>query len=211
MTITTCPHCHMRVLPRSDGTCPSCNGLIAQTESPPAPKASGVVIKKRAAPPPKKAARKKAAAKRAPSRKPAPPKAREVETLYQEYHRTALEVRRESIRTFLPYLIGGAILCAICTILNFFTWEEVLKADVVRRPSTVSWILIWTGVILLLGSALLGAIKGVQQGRALVRDIAQERAGFPEFYKAFIGRVWPKDGKISGPAYEKFLDIIAIG
>lgn len=211
MTITTCPHCHMRVLPRSDGTCPSCNGLVAQTEAPPAPKASGVIIKKRSAPPPKKTARKKAAAKSAPSRKPAPPKAREVEALYQEYHRTALEVRRESVQAFLPYLIGGVILCAVCIILNFLTWEKVLKVDVVSRPSTASWILIWTGVILLIGSALLGAVKAVQHGRTLVRDIAQERAGFPEFYKAFIGRVWPKEGKISGPAYDKFLAIISGG
>jgi uncharacterized Zn finger protein (UPF0148 family) len=208
MTITTCPHCNMRVLPRSDGTCPSCNGLVAQTEAPAAPKRSGGIIKKRAADKPtKKAVRKTVTAKRAPSS----PKKQEVEALYAEYHRTAVEVRGESVRVFLPYLIGGIVLCAACIILNFLTWEQVLRVDLVYQPSTASWLLIWAGVILLFGASLLGAIKGIQHGRILVRDIAQERVGFPAFYKAFIGRFWPKEGAISGAAYDKFLDIVSSG
>lgn len=202
MTITTCPHCRMRVLPRPDGTCPSCNGLVGQAE--PAPRPSAAVIKRASKP----AARKKAPAKAARPRPSAPPKARDVEALYLEYHQTAVGVRRETVRAFLPHLVGGVVLCAVCVGLSFFTWEEVLRVEMERQPSTASWVLIWTGVLLLLGSALLGAIRGHQWGKTLVRDLAQDRAGFPDFYKAFAGRVWPKEGMVTGPAYDKFLAIL---
>jgi hypothetical protein len=206
MTITLCPHCQMRILPRPDGTCPSCNGLIAQTEAPPPSKSYGAVIKRAAKP----AERKKAAAKTARPRPPAPPSARDIETLYQDYHQTAVEVRRESVRSFTPYLIGGIVLCVVSILLSFTTWDQVQGIDVAKisEPSTATWLLIWIGVILLLGSILLGAIKGGQWGKTLVRDIAQDRVGFPEFYKAFTRRVWPKEGMVSGPALEKFLKIV---
>lgn len=204
MTITTCPHCQMRVLPRPDGTCPSCNGVIAQTEATPPSRTSGAVVKRSAKP----VEKKKAAVKNARPRPPAPSSTRDIEMLYTDYHQTAVEVRRESVRAFYPYLIGGIVLCVVCVILSFTTWDQVLKETMTRQPSTASWVLIWLGVGLLLGSILLGAIKGDQWGNVLVRDIAQDRAGFPEFYKAFKKRFWPKEGMVSGPALEKFKTII---
>jgi len=33
MSMTTCPHCHTRVLPKSDGTCPSCTKMIRSHRS----------------------------------------------------------------------------------------------------------------------------------------------------------------------------------
>jgi hypothetical protein len=197
----------MRILPRPDGTCPSCNGLVAQKEAPAAPKTSGAVIKRSA----KTAERKKApAAGAVRSRAPASSGARDVETQYTEYRQTAVEVFRESLRAFYPYLIGGIVLAAVCVALSFAVWDQVSGIDVAvtRRPSTATWILIWLGVALLLGSILLGVLKGFQWGNVLVRDLAQDRTGFPEFYRAYLRRFWPKDEMVSGPALAKFLKII---
>jgi hypothetical protein len=206
MTITLCPHCQMRVLPKPDGTCPSCNGLIAQTDAPPPSKVSSAVAKQAA----KAAERKKAAPKSAAarSRPPAPPSTREIPALYQDYQQTAVEVRRGVMRKFISYLVGGILLCAVSAGVSFFTWDEVFVDNLARRPSTASWVLIWLGVVLLLGSIVLGAVKSEQWGNARVRDIAQDRAGYPEFYKAYKKRYWPKEGMISGPAYEKFLTLV---
>jgi uncharacterized Zn finger protein (UPF0148 family) len=32
MNITTCPYCKMKVIPKEDGTCPSCQSIISQKE-----------------------------------------------------------------------------------------------------------------------------------------------------------------------------------
>jgi hypothetical protein len=197
----------MRILPRPDGTCPSCNGLVARKEAPPPAKPSGAVIKRST----KVVEREKAApVKASRARTPAASGSRDVETLFTDYHQTAVEVFKESVRAFYPYLIGGIVLCVVCVLLSYTTWDQVTGIDVAvtRKPSTATWILVWLGVALLLGSILLGALKGDQWGNILVRDLAQDRAGFPEFYKAFKKRFWPKEGIVSGPALEKFKKII---
>jgi hypothetical protein len=205
MTITTCPHCQLRVLPRADGTCPSCNGLIAQTESSLSSKTSGAVIKRAA----KAAGRKKTAAKPAATRAPAAPNAKEIEAAYQDYLQTAKDVRAGSLHVFYPYLIGGIVLGVLCVILSFFTWD--INRNVfpyTNQPGPTTWVFIGLGIFILFAAIILGAVKGDQWGNAQGREIAQDRAGFPDFYKAFQKRFWPKEGLPTGPTYDKLLSIL---
>jgi uncharacterized Zn finger protein (UPF0148 family) len=202
MPITTCPHCHMRIWPRPDGSCPSCNGLITQTEaSAPASKSSSAVIKRSA-----KAANRKKTASRA-AKPPAPPSAREIEPLYRDYLQTAKDVRQSALRVFYPYLALGIVLAVVCIILSFFTWQSELSVDLTLKPQPVplTWVLIWGGIVVCLGLIVLGAFKGDQWGLVQARELAKDRTGFPEFYKAFIKRFWPKEEMITGPALKKFL------
>ncbi len=204
MPITTCPHCHMRIWPRPDGTCPSCNGLITQTEAPaPALKSSAAVIKRAA-----KAAEKKKTSSRS-AKPPAPPSARDIQPLYQDYLRTAKDVRRSVLRVFYPYLAAGIAVAAVGIAVSFLTWQEKV-ADVGFKfvPSPLSWVLIWGGVVIGLGLILLGAVKGDQWGLVQAREIAKDRTGFPEFYRAYVNRFWPKEGMVTGPELAKFLTFV---
>jgi hypothetical protein len=204
MPITTCPNCHMRIWPRPDGSCPSCNGLITQTEAPaPASKSTAAVIKRAA-----KAADKKKTASRA-AKPPAPPSAREIEPLYQDYLQTAKDVRQNALRVFYPYLALGIAVAVVGIAVSFFTWQQKV-ADVGFKfvPGPLSWVLIWGGIAVCLGLIVLGAIKGDQWGLVQAREIAKDRTGFPEFYRAFVKRFWPKEGMITGPALEKFLTFL---
>jgi hypothetical protein len=191
----------MRIWPRPDGTCPSCNGLITQTEAPaPASKSSAAVIKRAA-----KAAEKKKSTSRS-SRPPAPHSARDIEPLYQDYLQTAKDVRRSALRVFYPYLASGIAVAVIGIVVSFFTWQEQL-VEFTKKPQPVplTWVLIWGGVFIGLGLIVLGAIKGDQWGLVQAREIAKDRIGFPEFYRAYVKRFWPKEGMITGPALDKFL------
>ena len=204
MPITTCPHCNMRIWPKPDGSCPSCNGLISQAEAPaPAGKSSAAVIKRA----PKTTDRKKAASRAA--RPPAPPSAREIEPLYQDYLQTAKDVRQGSLRVFYPYLATGIAVAVVLIAASFFTWQEKLVVLTMKpQPVPLTWVLIWSGIVLCLGIIVLGSFKGDQWGLVQARDIARDRMGFPEFYKAFLKRVWPKEGMIAGPVLDKFLGIL---
>jgi len=205
MTITTCPHCQMRILPRPDGTCPSCNSLVAQTEAPPPSKPSGAVVKRAAKP----SERRKTAPKAGRSRPPAATSSREIEGVYREYHQTAKDVRTGSVRVLYRYLLAGIAIGVVSILISFLAWNQVLSGlTLVRQPSTASWVLIWFGIVVILGSLVLGAIKGEERGKARVRDIAQEWGGFPDFYKRYQKRYWPKDGMPAGPVYDKFLTIL---
>ncbi len=204
MPITTCPHCHMRIWPRPDGTCPSCNGLITQTEAPaPASKSSAAVIKRAA-----KAAEKKKTSSRS-AKPPAPPSARDIQPLYQDYLQTAKDVRRSVLRVFYPYLAAGIAVAAVGIAVSFLTWQEKV-ADVGFKfvPSPLSWVLIWGGVVIGLGLIVLGAVKGDQWGLVQAREIAKDRTGFPEFYRAYVKRFWPKEGMVTGPELAKFLTFV---
>src|SRR4030042_2082371 len=124
MTIPTCPHCQMRIIPRTDGTCPSCNGLVAQKDAPPpSTKATAGIIKHAAKtserkPPAPKAGK---AVRSAPS---AAPKAKEIESLYQEYLQTTKEVRQGARRVFYRYLALGIVIAAVSIVVSFFTWHH---------------------------------------------------------------------------------------
>src|SRR4030042_381160 len=123
MPITLCPHCQMRVWPRRDGTGPSCNGLITQTEAPPpSPKSSAAIIKRAA----KGAGRRKTASKTVRSGQPASPGPREIESIYQDYLQTAKDVRKGSLHIFYPYLIAGIVIAVLGILLSFRTWEPKL-------------------------------------------------------------------------------------
>jgi hypothetical protein len=204
MPITTCPHCHMRIWPRPDGSCPSCNGLITQTEAPaPASKSAAAVIKRAA-----KSADKKKTASRA-AKPPAPPSAREIEPLYWDYLETAKDVRQSSLRVFYPYLALGIAVAVVGVAISFLTWQQkVADVGFTRVPSPMTWVLVWGGIAIGLGLIVLGALKGDQWGLAQAREIAKDRTGFPEFYKAFVKRFWPKEGMITGPALNKFLTFL---
>jgi uncharacterized Zn finger protein (UPF0148 family) len=209
MTITTCPHCQMRVIPRPDGTCPSCNGLIGQTESPPsAPRASTTVIKRTA----KTASRRQSESKggkASRSTPPAPPSAKEIEPLFQEYLQITKDVRKGAQRVFYPYLALGIAVPAVCIAVSFLTWQEKLVGFALKpQPVPLTWVLIWGGIAAGLGVIVLGAVKGDRWGLAQAREIAKDRAGFPEFYKAFLKRTWPKAGLPVGPAFDKLLKIL---
>jgi len=50
MSIVTCPNCKMKVLPRSDGTCPSCQKIIVQPDGLPTRQEETQPTKKSTAP-----------------------------------------------------------------------------------------------------------------------------------------------------------------
>jgi uncharacterized Zn finger protein (UPF0148 family) len=209
MTITTCPHCQMRVIPRPDGTCPSCSGLIAQTESPPSPPRTSAAVIKRTA---KTAERKSPAsksAKAARSAPPAPPSAKDVEPLYQEYLQITKDVRKGARRVFYPYLALGIAVAVVCIAVSFLTWQEKLVGFALKsQPVPLTWVLIWGGIFAGLVLIVVGAIRGDRWGLSQAREIAKERIGFPEFYKAFLKRLWPKEGMPVGPAFDKLLTML---
>jgi hypothetical protein len=205
MALTICPHCQMRILPRLDGTCPSCNNLITQTETPPPSKPSGAVIKRAA----KSADRRKAASAAGRSRPQASPNAQAVEAAFSKHLETAQIVWKGSLRVALSYIVAGLILGVICVIFSFFTWEQEWGINsFVNKPSSATWVFIWIGVAVFLGFALFGAVKGNQWGKAQVRDIIHENPGFADFYKAYLRRYWPKSGMPVGPALDKFVEMI---
>jgi hypothetical protein len=201
-SITTCPHCHMRVLPRPDGTCPSCNGLIQEAPAP-VKRAAAAVVK----PAPKSAERRKAGAKPARS---AAPSAKEIEPVYRDYLQTANDIWRETLGAFYPYLIAGIVVCLALIAVSFATWEPNLNNvdPMVRVPNSLTWVLIWAGVAALLILIVIGAFVGERRANADVRGLAQDKQGLPDFYRAFIRRYWPKEGMVSGPALDKFLTMI---
>jgi hypothetical protein len=172
---------------------------------PPSPKSTAAVIKRTA----KKTARRKTASKKGRSAAPPSPTPREIESVYQDYLQTAKEVRRGSLRVFLPYLVIGIVIAITCIISSFFTWGEKLGIDRLERaPTPFTWVLIWGGILICLGLIVLGAFTGDQWGHVQAREIAKDRVGFPEFYRAFLKRFWPKEGMVTGSAYEKFLKFI---
>ena len=161
MPITTCPHCHMRIWPRPDGTCPSCNGLITQTEATaPASKSSAAVIKRAA-----KAADKKKTASRS--------------------SKASGSAQRAGYRTALPGLPadgqGRAPKC-LARFLSLPRGGDRRRRSLHRRqllhlaaesggyrlqarvPGPLSWVLIWGGIVVCLGLIVLGADQGRSMG-----------------------------------------------
>jgi hypothetical protein len=204
MRITTCPNCQMRVVPKPDGTCPSCYALIPQEGAAPVPKQSVSTSKKET----KAAGRKKSAPKESRPVLPGAPGKLSPEQIYGDYSKTARDVWNGSLRAGLPYLLGGVVLAIGCFVASRLTWEWVYLEKQVQRPSTESWVFFWLGIAFILGSLVLGAIKGDQWGKIQIREIVRTRTGFPEFYKAYQKRSWPKIGMPSGPAYDTFLTMI---
>jgi hypothetical protein len=204
MRITTCPNCQMRVLPKPDGTCPSCYALIPQEGAVPAPKPSVPISKKET----KTAGRKRAAPKPARPVASAAPSNQSAEQTFADYLKTAQDILNGSLRAGLPYLLAGVFLAIGCFVISRLTWESVYLDTMVQKPSTLSWVFFWLGIASILGSALLGALKGNQWGKIQIREIVRTRMGFPEFYKAYVRRYWPKIGMPIGPAYDTFLTMI---
>ncbi len=122
---------------------------------------------------------------------------------------TAKDVRRSVLRVFYPYLAAGIAVAAVGIAVSFLTWQEKV-ADVGFKfvPSPLSWVLIWGGVVIGLGLIVLGAVKGDQWGLVQAREIAKDRTGFPEFYRAYVKRFWPKEGMVTGPELAKFLTFV---
>jgi hypothetical protein len=203
-SITTCPHCHMRVLPRPDGTCPSCNGLINETEAPAPLKRSAAIVKSA----PKSAARKKAGAKSGRAAPSAPLSAKEIEPVYRDYLQTAKDIWRMSVRAVNPYLIGGLVIFLALVGISFATWQPDLVEPKIRAPGPTTWLLILIGFILLVALIVIGFLQGNRRGNVEIRDLAREKPGLPAFYRAFLRRYWPKEDMISGPALDKFLAMI---
>ncbi|MBN1438269.1 MAG: hypothetical protein JW929_02575 [Anaerolineales bacterium] len=212
MTITTCPHCQMRIIPRPDGTCPSCNGLVARKDPPPVARTGAAVIKRTAKMAPKTTARRQSASKAGKAARPAPPappSAKSIEPLYQDYLQSAREVRAGARRAFYPYLALGIIIPIASLAASFLTWQEQLVVfEKKPQPVPLTWVMIWGGIVIGLGVIVLGAIQGDRRGYAQAREVAKDRLGFSEFYAAFIKRLWPKEGMPSGAAFEKLLILL---
>jgi hypothetical protein len=194
----------MRVWPRPDGTCPSCNGLITHWESPPPPKPSSAVIKR----PPKAADRKKSVSRTGRSAASSTA-VRDIEPVYQDYLQTAKEVRQGTLGVFYRYLAGGIAFAVVCIIVSFLTWQEKLVEFTKKlQPVPLTWVLIWCGIVVGIGIVVLGAFQGDHWGHVQAREIAKDRIGFADFYRAFLKRSWPKEGMISGPMLDTFLVFI---
>jgi hypothetical protein len=205
MRITTCPNCQMRVLPKADGTCPSCYAVIPAEGAMPVTKAPAAPVKKET----KTAGKKKPAAKSARASLPTASPAQSPDQIYEEYLQTALEIWRGSLRVFLfPYFVSGAILGIACFILSRLTWEMVPLETMVLQPSSLSWVLFWLGIGIILASAVIGFFKADQWAKVQIRDIVHTRTGFPDFYKAYRKNYWPKTGMPAGDAYDTFLSLI---
>jgi hypothetical protein len=185
-SITTCPHCHMRVLPRPDGSCPSCNGLIKETDSPaPVKRTAAATVK----PGPKGAARRKSGTRAGRAASSSAPSAKEIEPVY-------------------PYLIAGIILFLAMVAVSFTTWQQDLVEPQVRAPGPTTWLLILIGFVVMIALIVVGLLQGNRLGNLEIRDLAQEKPGLPAFYRAYVRRAWPKEGMISGPALDKFLTML---
>jgi hypothetical protein len=205
MRITTCPNCQMRVIPKPDGTCPSCYAVIPAEGTTPVAKAPAAPVKKET----KGASRKKPAAKAARSSVSAAPAVESPDLVYEEYFQTALDIWRGSLRVFLlPYFVAGVILGVVCFVVSRLTWEWVLLDTRVLRPSSLSWVLFWLGIAIVLVSAAIGILKADQWAKIQIREIVRTRVGFPDFYKAYRKNYWPKTGMPAGEAYDKFLSLI---
>jgi hypothetical protein len=198
----------MRVIPKADGTCPSCYAVIPPEGTVPAEKVPAAAAKP-AKKETKAAARKKPAAKAARSAPPAAPAAQSPDLIYEDYFQTALAIWRGSLRVFLlPYFVGGVVLGAVLIVVSRFTWEEVALDTMVLRPTSMSWVLLWIGIAIVLLSAVVGILKADQWAKIQIREIVRTRTGFPDFYKAYRKNYWPKTGMPAGESYEKFLSII---
>jgi hypothetical protein len=192
----------MRVIPKADGTCPSCYAVIPPEGTAPAAKVAASTAKKGT----KAAGRKKPAAKAA---RPSLPAAQSPDLIFEDYFQTALDIWRGSLRVFLfPYFLTGVILSVICFVVSRLTWDWVSLDTMVLQPSTLSWILLWLGIALILASAVVGILKADQWAKIQIREIVRTRTGFPDFYKAYRKRYWPKTGMPAGEAYDTFLTII---
>lgn len=205
MRITTCPNCQMRVIPKADGTCPSCYAVIPQEEAAPVAKAIAAPAKKET----KATGRRKPAAKEVRASPSSALAAQSPDQIYADYYQTALDIWQGSLRVFLlPYFLTGVILGVVSFVASRFAWEEVVLDTVVQRPSTLSWVLFWLGIAFVLVLAVVGILKADEWAKIQIRDIVHSRTGFPEFYKAYRKNYWPKTGMPSGEAYDTFLSII---
>jgi hypothetical protein len=204
-SITTCPHCHMRVLPRPDGSCPSCNGLIKETDSPaPVKRTAAATVK----PGPKGAARRKSGTRAGRAASSSAPSAKEIEPLYEAYRSTAVDIWQMSVRAVYPYLIAGIILFLAMVAVSFTTWQQDLVEPQVRAPGPTTWLLILIGFVVMIALIVVGLLQGNRLGNLEIRDLAQEKPGLPAFYRAYVRHAWPKEGMISGPALDKFLTML---
>jgi hypothetical protein len=205
MRITTCPNCEMRVIPKADGTCPSCYAVIPPEGTAPAVKVAAAPAKKES----KAAARKKPAAKAAQSTPPAAPAAASPDLIYEDYFQTAFAIWRGSLRVFLfPYFLTCVILGVVLIVVSRLTWEEVAHDTMVLQPSSMTWVLLWLGIAVVLVSAMVGVLKADQWAKIQIREIVRTRTGFPDFYKAYRKNYWPKTGMPAGEAYDTFLAVI---
>ncbi len=205
MRIVTCPNCQMRVIPKADGTCPSCYAMIPPEGTPPVVKTAATPAKKDS----KAAGRKKPAAKESRGASVSAPAAQSPDQIYAEYFRTALDIWRGSLRVFLlPYFLTGVILGVVSIIASRFTWEQVVLETLVQRPSSLSWVLLWLGIVFILVMAVVGILKADQWAKVQMREIVRTQTGFPDFYKAYRKNSWPKTGMPSGESYDTFLSII---
>ncbi|NWF65792.1 MAG: hypothetical protein HXY38_16090 [Chloroflexi bacterium] len=124
MNITTCPKCKMRVLPKSDGTCPSCGAVIRQKAfTPRLPKED----------------RAKKSVTRVPNGYPEenarganrPQKIASLEETYRDYLQEAEDITRwAGVNIILPFLLLSVIVIltkplAISYIAPKMAWTEV--------------------------------------------------------------------------------------
>jgi hypothetical protein len=204
MSITVCPHCKMRIIPKQDGTCPSCFAVLTQEEMAGPPRPSGILPKKG----PKTAGRKKASvAKRTAADLPSSARVSNTEHLYWDYRQTAEDVWKGSLRAAFPYHLCGLLIGFASFALSFLTWERVYIGSQ-RTPSSASWIFLWLGVISIFVFLLIGIFKANQWSHSKIRDLVHIRPGFQEFYKSFLRRNWPKDALAAAPKLDQFLAII---
>ena len=195
----------MRVLPKADGTCPSCYAVIHPEETATVAKPVAAPVKKET----KASGRKKLAVKAARSAASPAPAAQSPDQTYAEYSQTALEIWRGSLRVFLlPYFLIGVILGIASIIASRFAWEWVVLDTQVNRPSSLSWVLFWLGIAFVLVLAVVGILKADEWAKIQIREIARTDTGFPDFYRAYRKNYWPKTGMPSGAAYDTFLSII---
>ncbi len=108
----------------------------------------------------------------------------------------------------LPYFLTGVILGIASIIASRFTWEWMVLDTQVNRPSSLSWVLFWLGIGIVLVLAIVGILKADEWAKIQIREIARTETGFPDFYKAYRKNYWPKTGMPSGAAYDTFLSII---
>jgi hypothetical protein len=204
MSITVCPHCKMRIIPKQDGTCPSCFAILTQEEIAGPPRPTGILPKKG----PKTAARKKTAGgKKSAADLPAGNRIPEAEQLYWEYRQTAEEVWKGSLRASIPYYAAGILIGIALFMISYFTWERVYVSSPLA-PSQSSWIFFWLGIISIFIFVLVGIIKGSEWSHAKIRELVHLRPGFQKFYGAFLRRNWPKDPLTVAPMLDQFLTMI---
>jgi hypothetical protein len=204
MSITVCPHCKMRIIPKQDGTCPSCFAILTPEEIVKTPQPAEIPPKKGA----KAASRRKSAGgKKAAAELPSAHRAPDAEQLYWEYRQTAEEVWKGSLRASIPYYLAGILTGVAFFLLSYLTWERIYVSSP-RAPSQASWIFFWLGIIAIFIFALVGIFKGNQWSHAKIRELVHFRPGFQKYYGAFLRRNWPKDPLAAEPKVEPFLAMI---